>query len=62
MQFLTTNSIVSCPVCGVALATVSEQDRRVATMKHEEVSTCEIRNRQFRVDRISGYGEEQHDA
>jgi len=62
MQFISISGHVECPACGIALKLVSEQDQRVASMKHEGDLSCNLRDRMFRVDRNTGYGEQFYEA
>jgi hypothetical protein len=61
-HFIVQTGIVECPACGIGLVKKREQDGRVHIMKHEGAEFCSLHNRLFRVDRLSGYGEECHDA
>ena len=62
MQFLIQNKRVECPVCDSPLSLKSEQDRRVATMKHDGVPLCTFNGKTFRIDRMTGYGEVSNEA
>ena len=50
--------------CGLKLQKVRgpEQDRRVATMRHEGDLSCNLKQRLFRIDRSTGYGEAVYEA
>jgi hypothetical protein len=62
MHFIVQSGIVECPACGICLHKQREQDRRVHIMKHEGAEFCSLHNRIFRVDRLSGFGEELNEA
>lgn len=61
-QFIVICGHVECPACGHFLKLISEQDRRVATMRHEGDLSCDLKQRLFRVDRSTGYGEPVYEA
>ena len=58
MKFIALNRLVACPVCDTPLTLVREQDKRVARMKHEGNPKCLWYGRDYRIDRITGQGEE----
>jgi uncharacterized Zn finger protein (UPF0148 family) len=62
MQFIAISGHVECPACGITLRLISEQDQRVATMKHDGDLSCTLRQRMFHVDRNTGYGEQFYEA
>ena len=62
MQFICICGHVECPACGHFLRVISEQDHRVATMRHEGDLSCNLKQRLFRVDRSTGYGEPVYEA
>lgn len=61
VQFLCAYRRIECPACGLALTVISEQDERVAQMRHG-AALCNISNRVYRVDRETGYAEVMHEA
>jgi len=61
-QFICVNNGIECPGCGARLKKVSEQDRRVAVMKHEGELSCNWAGKSFRVDRNTGHGEFYYEA
>jgi hypothetical protein len=62
MQFISICGHVECPACGLALNLISEQDHRVAMMRHEGEIACTLKTQLFRVDRNTGYGEPIYEA
>lgn len=61
-HFIIQSGIVECPACGIGLVKKKEFDKRVAIMLHEGAEFCSLYRRLYRVDRISGYAEEIHEA
>lgn len=62
MQFHCIHGVVHCPVCDAALTVLSEQDSRVARVRHEPRGDCSLASHNYRVDRMNGFGEVINDA
>jgi uncharacterized Zn finger protein (UPF0148 family) len=62
VQFHCVHGEVHCPVCDAILTILSEQDARVARVRHDLSGDCSLSNRTYRVDRRNGYGEAMSEA
>ncbi len=58
LQFMALNNYIVCPICDSTLTLVKEYDSRVALLRHEARTNCPFYWKQYRVDRITGHGEE----
>jgi hypothetical protein len=61
-QLIIDRGFVECPACGLHFTKESEQDGRVAVMRHPKSSLCLFDDRLLRVDRINGYAEAFNEA
>lgn len=62
MQFIRWDDRIECPICDSPLTLVREWDKRLALMRHEGRTTCRYYWKQYRIDRLTGYGEETENA